>query len=221
MKSLFTCFLLSFSFSSFGQFELENYKIKNDQVKSLVYSIEEEWIYNSKACITDWKTGEGECSDNYGKYQIAVEGEKKLEVYKNGSPRREITFDKKVISGPVIIYNPKNGKRFAQFTYQGGKLFNASFYNEKGEELNNGGFKDGSGNLTYYRFTGSKLKVVAFKDGQASGICSYYYSNGNVLATGSYKFGRPNGYWREYNQTGKEVQITKMAMGLVVKTESK
>jgi len=100
-------------------------------------------------------------------------------------------------------------------------LYNAKYYDNEGKLRNNGDFLDGNGNLNFYRFSGSIAKVVEFKDGQASGTCSYYYSNGNVLATGTYKFGRPDGYWREYNQTGKEVQITKMAMGLVVKTETK
>lgn len=221
IRNLHLAFCVIVSINTYAQFEIEDYKIKNDLVKSLVFSTEEEWVYNSKACITDWQSGEGECTDNYGKYQITVEGSKKLEVYKNGQPRREITFEKKVINGPIIIYNPKTGKTFAKLVFKTGKLFNASFFNDKGQELDNGGFKDGSGNLNFYRFTGSKLKVVEFKDGQPNGICSYYYSNGSVLATGTYKFGRPDGYWREYNQTGKEVQITKMAMGLVMKTESK
>lgn len=221
MKAILGIIISIYSLNISAQFEIENYKIKNDLVKSLVYSTEEEWIYNRKACITDWKSGEGECSDNYGKYQITVEGKKQLEIYKNGQPRREITYVDKVIAGPVIIYNPKNGKIFAKFYFEKGKLHNASFFSNNGELMDNGGFKDGSGNLTFYRFTGSKMKVVEFKNGQANGSCSYYYSSGNVLATGSYKYGRPDGYWREYNQTGKEVQITKMAMGLVVKTESK
>ncbi len=177
-----------------------------------------------QSCPNDWgiyKTGEGGCSDEYGKYQVSMEGEKQLEVYKNGNVRREITIKKNFVYGPMIIYNPKNGKLFAKFIFDKGKLYNAFFYDENGKEINNGGFKNGNGNLNFYRFSGSIAKVVEFKEGQANDTCSYYYSNGNVLATGTYKFGRPNGYWREYNQSGKEVQITKMAMGLVVTTESK
>lgn len=221
MNKVLLMFLTLAGTTVFGQFEIENYKIKNDSVKATIYSNEKEWVYNGKACITDWKSGEGECTDKYGKYQITVEGEKQLEVYKNGNVRREITTKKKVIYGPMIIYNPKTGKLFAKFFFDKGKLYNAKFFDENGKERDNGGFIDGNGNLNFYRFTGTVSKVVEFKEGQANGTCSYYYSNGNVLANGTYKFGRPDGYWREYNKTGKEVQITKMAMGLVVKTESK
>lgn len=221
LKSILLIGLSVITIQGFAQYEIEDYKIKNDTVKAIVYSQESEWLYNSRACITDWESGEGECTDNYGKYQISVEHKRQLEVYKNGNVRREVTIKKKVVYGPMLMYHPVTGKLFAKFIFDKGKLFNAKFFDSEGKERDNGGFQDGTGNLNFYRFTGSIAKVVEFKEGQANGICSYYYSNGNVLATGTYKFGRPDGYWREYNRTGKEVQITKMAMGLVVKTETK
>lgn len=204
-----------------AQYKFENYRIQNDTVKSIVFSIEKEWLYNHKACITDWKSNEGECTDQYGKYSITKEGNSYLEVYKNGNVRREIKMNNKVVDGAMLVYNPKTGKLFAKFVYDEGKLFNVSYYNELGAEIDNGGFKDGNGILNFYRFTGSLSKVIEFNDGQPNGVASYYYSSGTVLATGAYKFGRPDGYWREYGRTGKEVQITKMAMGVLVKTESK
>lgn len=204
-----------------AQFKFENYRIQNDTVKSIVFSIENEWLYNHKACITDWKTNEGECTDQYGKYSITKEGDRYLEVYKNGNVRREIKMNGKVIDGAMLVYNPKTGKLFAKFIYDQGKLFNVFYFNEDGSDITNGGFKDGDGILNFYRFTGSLAKVIEFGSGQPDGVASYYYSSGTILATGVYKYGRPDGYWREYSRAGKEVQITKMAMGVLVKTESK
>ena len=204
-----------------GQYDFEDYKFQNDSIMEYVYRSPNNMVYNDRACITDVKTQEGECKDMYGKYTITREQDKLIEVYKNGTMRREVQFDQKVRTGLTTIYHPIIGYKFAEFNYKEGKLWNVTYFNQDGVVLDNGGFKDGAGNLNYFRFTGELQKTVAYQNGVASGNCSYYYADGKIMATGSYKYGRPDGWWREFNREGKEVQLTKMAMGILVKTEHK
>lgn len=204
-----------------GQYDIEIYKLKNDSVKHFVYSSPSEMLVNSRSCITDWKTGVGECKDKYGGYEISKEGENIIEIYKSGITRREINIKDKVKKGKTIVYHPKTGDKFAELYYDSGKLWNVKYFNDKGVELNNGGFTDGEGILKIYRFTNTVSQEIEYTKGQPFGSTTYYYSTGKIMASGSYKYGRPDGYWREYDTTGKEVQLTKMSMGLLVKTESK
>ena len=221
MKNIITVIALLFSSIAFSQYDIEVYRIKNDSVKSYVYNSLNEIIRNSRSCITDWASGEGSCNDRYGTYTIEKEGENKLEVYKNGNMRREVSIKKKVREGLTIIYNPTTGSKFAEMFYSAGKLWNVKYFDVKGELVNNGDFLDGTGILKIYRFTGTVCQEIEYKSGQPNGSCTYYYSLKKIMASGSYRFGRPDGYWREYNVNGIEVQVTKMAMGLLVKTTQK
>lgn len=204
-----------------GQYDIEVYKLKNDSVKHFVYSSFDEMLVNSRSCITDWSTGEGECKDKFGTYNISRQGESFIEVYKSGVTRREINIEDKVKKGKTLVYHPTTGAKFAEFYYDSGKLWNVKYFDSKGAIVNNGGFLNGEGILKIYRFSGSVSQEIEYAKGQPNGSSTYYYSTGRIMASGSHKFGRPNGYWREYNTTGKEVQLTKMSMGLLIKTESK
>jgi antitoxin component YwqK of YwqJK toxin-antitoxin module len=221
MKNITTTIALLLSTFGFSQYDIEIYRIKNDSVKSYVYNSLDEIIRNSRSCITDWSSGEGECKDRYGAYIIEKEGEKILEVYKNGNMRREVSIRKKVREGLTIIYHPISGIKFSELYYSAGKLWNVKYFDSNGEVISNGDFIDGTGILTFYRFSGTVAQELEYKKGQPNGSCTYYYSSKKVMESGSYKFGRPDGYWREYNTSGIEVQIAKMAMGLLVKTTQK
>jgi antitoxin component YwqK of YwqJK toxin-antitoxin module len=130
-----------------------------------------------------------------------------VSYYKSGKKQSEdFRNDSCQLEGESTYYY-ENGNIKAVNIFQGGKIQEATGFNEHGVKLsmNKGIFKNGKiddGVHTEYYENGIKKSETTVKNGQSEGECTHYFENGLRRIKGTTKNGKWNGTYYQFNVDG-------------------
>ena len=157
---------------------------------------------------------------NKGKYQGNY-----IIHYPSGYVHVWMILSKGNIEGTVKLYHDiksehyvgktsAKGQLMVEIIYKNNLIWNVKkIFDENGNPLKKGTFKNGNGQLNIYRSNGKLLRTIEIKDGKLNGECKYLYSNGSLLMKGNYIDGLQHGIWKEYDFKENLIQQYKYKNG--------
>lgn len=168
------------------------YSFQNQEISKFLSDNKIEKAFNIMTCADSFE--EYSCGDNYD--EIKYVSYLNNYYYKCGKAVYEEVIDKEIKTVKKFYYN--SDTIFSVAEYKGDLLWNMKFYNKEGQPYEIGSFKEGNGQLKYYRQNGTIGAIENFKNGKLDGKVVLYYSNGSVMLEGQFKDGEELDEWKEF-----------------------
>ena len=167
-------------------------------------TLTQEGIYADDELAGEWKEY---YDDKKIKSEYAYKDSKLTGLYKtyyeNGKPRQIQNYNNGKVDGKEENFD-EDGIKFSESIYENGRLRELSFFDKKGNAVNNFTTRRGAGNLTFYNAHGTKTDEGYFnKDGYREGKTTYYYASGKVRTEANFKDGLLQGERTIYYTNGK------------------
>jgi antitoxin component YwqK of YwqJK toxin-antitoxin module len=196
LKKIIIILLISILAKNAFSQDFRYYFNNNDIVKYLKENPQEIPFNDSKCSITG-DTSDYNCADIFGVIkQKKINDSVYYYLYKNGKHASEITEIKDSRFIKEFYYNTDTVYCIKE--YKDGKFWNITFYGKNKKKLGKGAFKNGNGQLKYYRQNGTLSSIMNVINGELDGRITLYYSNGDTMLTGLYKAGKETGEWEEF-----------------------
>lgn len=124
----------------------------------------------------------------------------------NGKLRFEtIDWKNKKNDTTYVFYDNGQTKESLVF-YKNILLSIGATYNEAGESVDNGNFKNGAGKVIRYYDDLKPFSVCMYSAGLKSGIGQLYYPNGQIKEAGLFSKGAKTGVWKYYSIEGELIE---------------